>query len=78
MDQQRRRLVQALAAGGTVSLAGCGGGSSSSGGGTAENPSPMQKAFVEHDAYQCGYCTPGQICSATAMLDAGQAGPGRV
>ena len=37
--------------------------------GTAENPSPMQKAFVEHDAYQCGYCTPGQICSATAMLD---------
>ena len=29
----------------------------------------MQTAFVEHDGYQCGYCTPGQICSATAMLD---------
>jgi len=31
--------------------------------------SPMQQAFLEHDAFQCGYCTPGQICSATAMLD---------
>lgn len=30
--------------------------------------SPMQRAFVRHDGYQCGYCTPGQICSATAML----------
>ena len=30
---------------------------------------PMQAAFVEHDAYQCGYCTPGQICSAIGMLD---------
>lgn len=30
--------------------------------------SPLQKAFVAHDGYQCGYCTPGQICSATAML----------
>ena len=29
----------------------------------------MQAAFVEHDGYQCGYCTPGQICSATAMLE---------
>lgn len=29
---------------------------------------PMQAAFVEHDGYQCGYCTPGQICSAVAML----------
>ena len=37
--------------------------------GTAENPSPLQRAFVERDAYQCGYCTPGQICSATAMLE---------
>lgn len=34
---------------------------------------PMQAAFVEHDAYQCGYCTPGQICSAIAMLDEGRA-----
>ena len=30
---------------------------------------PMQAAFVKHDGYQCGYCTPGQICSAAAMLD---------
>ncbi len=29
---------------------------------------PMQQAFVEHDALQCGYCTPGQICSAVGML----------
>jgi xanthine dehydrogenase YagT iron-sulfur-binding subunit len=32
-------------------------------------PHPLQAAFVEHDAYQCGYCTPGQICSAAGMLD---------
>ncbi len=31
--------------------------------------SPMQAAFLEHDAFQCGYCTPGQICSATALLE---------
>ena len=30
---------------------------------------PMQAAFVKHDGYQCGYCTPGQICSAVATLD---------
>jgi xanthine dehydrogenase YagT iron-sulfur-binding subunit len=30
---------------------------------------PMQQAFVEHDGYQCGYCTPGQVCSAVGMLD---------
>jgi xanthine dehydrogenase YagT iron-sulfur-binding subunit len=30
---------------------------------------PMQAAFLEQDAFQCGYCTPGQICSAKAMLD---------
>ena len=29
---------------------------------------PLQAAFVERDALQCGYCTPGQICSASAML----------
>ena len=42
--------------------------------GTPENPSPLQTAFVEHDGYQCGYCTPGQVCSATAMLDEIKAG----
>ena len=30
---------------------------------------PMQEAFVKHDGYQCGYCTPGQICSAIATLE---------
>jgi xanthine dehydrogenase YagT iron-sulfur-binding subunit len=35
---------------------------------------PMQQAFVDHDALQCGYCTPGQICSAVAMLDEARAG----
>jgi xanthine dehydrogenase YagT iron-sulfur-binding subunit len=30
---------------------------------------PMQRAFIEHDGFQCGYCTPGQICSALGMLD---------
>lgn len=34
-----------------------------------EGLSPVQAAFLEHDAFQCGYCTPGQICSATALLD---------
>ena len=36
--------------------------------GTPENLHPMQRAFVKYDGYQCGYCTPGQICSAVAML----------
>jgi xanthine dehydrogenase YagT iron-sulfur-binding subunit len=35
---------------------------------------PMQAAFVKHDGYQCGYCTPGQICSAIAVLDEIKAG----
>jgi xanthine dehydrogenase YagT iron-sulfur-binding subunit len=30
--------------------------------------SPIQRAFIEHDSFQCGYCTPGQLCSATALL----------
>jgi xanthine dehydrogenase YagT iron-sulfur-binding subunit len=34
---------------------------------------PMQAAFVEHDAYQCGYCTPGQICSAVGLIGEGRA-----
>jgi xanthine dehydrogenase YagT iron-sulfur-binding subunit len=38
--------------------------------GLAENGElhPLQRAFVAHDAFQCGYCTPGQLCSAAAML----------
>jgi xanthine dehydrogenase YagT iron-sulfur-binding subunit len=35
---------------------------------------PLQSSFVEHDAFQCGYCTPGQICSAVGMLAEAQAG----
>jgi xanthine dehydrogenase YagT iron-sulfur-binding subunit len=34
---------------------------------------PLQQAFVEHDAFQCGYCTPGQICSAVGLIDEGRA-----
>lgn len=37
--------------------------------GTPTNLHPMQAAFIKHDGYQCGFCTPGQICSAVAMLD---------
>lgn len=36
--------------------------------GTPDNLHPMQAAFIKHDGYQCGYCTPGQICSAVAVL----------
>ena len=42
--------------------------------GTPDNLHPMQAAFVKHDGYQCGYCTPGQICSAVAMLGEIKAG----
>ena len=38
------------------------------------NLHPMQEAFVVHDGYQCGYCTPGQICSAVACMDEMRAG----
>jgi xanthine dehydrogenase YagT iron-sulfur-binding subunit len=34
---------------------------------------PLQAAFIEHDAFQCGYCTPGQICSAAGLLAEGKA-----
>jgi xanthine dehydrogenase YagT iron-sulfur-binding subunit len=34
---------------------------------------PLQQAFVEHDAFQCGYCTPGQICSAAGLIAEGHA-----
>ena len=42
--------------------------------GTPQDLHPMQAAFIKHDGYQCGYCTPGQICSAVAVLDEIKAG----
>ena len=42
--------------------------------GTPDDLHPLQAAFVEHDGYQCGYCTPGQICSAVGMLDEAKKG----
>jgi xanthine dehydrogenase YagT iron-sulfur-binding subunit len=42
--------------------------------GTPDRLHPMQAAFVKHDGYQCGYCTPGQICSAVAVLGEIEAG----
>ncbi len=42
--------------------------------GTPEAPNPLQRAFIRHDGFQCGYCTPGQIVSATGML--GEMGDG--
>ena len=36
---------------------------------TDEQPSTIQAAFLAHDAYQCGFCTPGQLCAATALAD---------
>jgi xanthine dehydrogenase YagT iron-sulfur-binding subunit len=34
---------------------------------------PLQQAFIDHDAFQCGYCTPGQICSAVGLMNEGKA-----
>ena len=42
--------------------------------GTPDKMHPMQAAFVKHDGFQCGYCTPGQICSAVAVLGEIKAG----
>lgn len=40
---------------------------------TGDELHPLQQAFIDHDAFQCGYCTPGQICSAIGMLKEGKA-----
>jgi xanthine dehydrogenase YagT iron-sulfur-binding subunit len=42
--------------------------------GSADKLHPMQAAFIKHDGYQCGYCTPGQICSAAGMFSELEAG----
>jgi xanthine dehydrogenase YagT iron-sulfur-binding subunit len=42
--------------------------------GTPKNLHPMQAAFVKHDGFQCGFCTPGQVCAAVAMLEEVKAG----
>ncbi len=41
--------------------------------GTEGSLSPLQQAFIDHDAFQCGYCTPGQICSAQGLINEGTA-----
>ncbi|SHJ28282.1 xanthine dehydrogenase YagT iron-sulfur-binding subunit [Hymenobacter daecheongensis DSM 21074] len=41
--------------------------------GTEEKLHPLQQAFIDHDAFQCGYCTPGQICSAQGLINEGKA-----
>ncbi|AXK33301.1 (2Fe-2S)-binding protein [Streptomyces armeniacus] len=52
-----------------VTAAGLGGGD----GGDGELH-PVQRSFLDHDGLQCGYCTPGQVCSAVGMLDEAEAG----
>ena len=42
--------------------------------GTPDALHPLQQAFIDHDAFQCGFCTPGQICSAAGLLSEGRAG----
>nr|WP_307568616.1 2Fe-2S iron-sulfur cluster-binding protein [Streptosporangium lutulentum] len=41
---------------------------------TGDTPHPLQAAFIDNDAFQCGYCTPGQLCSAVGMLAEASAG----
>ncbi len=51
-----------------------GGGAAQASGTEASQLHPMQQAFLSHDGFQCGYCTPGQICSAVGMLAEARAG----
>lgn len=44
--------------------------------GSPDNLHPLQKAFIVRDAFQCGYCTPGQLCSAQGLLNGGRAKSG--
>jgi xanthine dehydrogenase YagT iron-sulfur-binding subunit len=62
--------IEGLAAG-----AGRADGADGAGGG-ADGLHPLQRAFLRYDAFQCGYCTPGQLCSAVAMIS--EAGPSAV
>jgi len=55
-----------------TTIEGIAGGSAA--GETSEVMHPLQQAFIECDAFQCGYCTPGQICSAVGLLKEGRAG----
>ncbi|MCJ2012302.1 (2Fe-2S)-binding protein [Methylobacterium sp. J-076] len=48
-------------------------GGLANGGAGSNGLHPIQAAFVEHDAFQCGYCTPGQLCSSVGMLNEGHA-----
>ena len=53
----------------------CEGRSIETASGLADGPTlhPLQAAFIDHDAFQCGYCTPGQICSAVGLIAEGHA-----
>jgi len=41
--------------------------------GASDDLAALQRAFIEHDAFQCGYCTPGQLCSAIGLIEEGEA-----
>ena len=66
-----RRILSCLALAGSYDGAVV---TTSEGLGTVADLGPMQQAFVDRDALQCGYCTPGQICSAVAMIDEARSG----
>ena len=65
-DGRAARLAEAAAASGPTEV-----------GAAANGPPatlhPLQQAFMQHDAFQCGYCTPGQLCSAVGLIQEGQA-----